>query len=299
MPPVTPPKPTWFQSFVRLVTFGIVDLRPKVSTVQKNRSASPAQTAPKAKDGKQREIKRKERGTFPVTAPTNTRLFIGNLAYSVTSEDLQSLFSTHGSVVEAVVVTQSGSTRSKGFGFVEMGSIEEAVAAAAALHDHELQGRKLIVSGAKDEDSSRSGRDGQTSGKRETRTAHREERKEDSRGGNGRRERRTRGSRSRGGEEEGDSASRRVRPPSIEVVESPSLEVSNVNAKAEDVDIDGLFEGIGTIVTRSDLGVSENAETRKYRIDLADVTEAQKAVELLDSKHFMGLRISVRGAKAE
>ena len=78
-----------------------------------------------------------------------TRLYVGNLSYDVTEEELQQLFSDAGSAATAELVINSRTGKSKGYGFVTMGSIEEAQTAVARFHDHELKGRKMIVSGAK------------------------------------------------------------------------------------------------------------------------------------------------------
>jgi RNA recognition motif-containing protein len=77
------------------------------------------------------------------------KLYVGNLTYSVTEDKLQELFSQHGSVVSARVITDKFSGRSKGFGFVEMGSDEEAEKATAALNGTEFEGRTIVVSEAR------------------------------------------------------------------------------------------------------------------------------------------------------
>ncbi|MGE3180564.1 MAG: RNA recognition motif domain-containing protein [Phycisphaerae bacterium] len=81
------------------------------------------------------------------------KLYVGNLSYSVTDSDLQGLFSEHGSVQSAQVVTDRDTGRSKGFGFVEMGSSEEAQAAIAAMNGVEHEGRALTVNEAKPRES--------------------------------------------------------------------------------------------------------------------------------------------------
>ncbi len=78
-----------------------------------------------------------------------TRLYVGNLAYSVRDAELQQMFAAHGSVVSAQVIMDRATNRSKGFGFVEMGSDAEAQAAIAALHGKENGGRTLTVNEAK------------------------------------------------------------------------------------------------------------------------------------------------------
>lgn len=80
---------------------------------------------------------------------TNPRLYIGNLSYDATENDLQEVFNGVGRVNSVEIVTNSRTQRSKGYGFVEMGSIEEAKRAVETLHDQEFMGRKLVVSGAK------------------------------------------------------------------------------------------------------------------------------------------------------
>lgn len=77
------------------------------------------------------------------------KLYVGNLSYSVAEEKLQELFSRHGTVVSARIITDKFSGRSKGFGFVEMGSDEEAERAAAALNGAEFEGRAIVVSEAR------------------------------------------------------------------------------------------------------------------------------------------------------
>ena len=76
-------------------------------------------------------------------------LYCGNLPYSVRSSDLEQLFSEHGEVVSAQVIEDRETGRSKGFGFVEMGSEDAASAAIEALDGTEHDGRALRVNEAK------------------------------------------------------------------------------------------------------------------------------------------------------
>ena len=78
-----------------------------------------------------------------------SKLYVGNLSYNTTSSDLEQLFSQHGTVQSAEVISDRDSGRSKGFGFVQMGSDEEAQAAIAALNGQEQDGRTLTVNEAK------------------------------------------------------------------------------------------------------------------------------------------------------
>jgi RNA recognition motif-containing protein len=77
------------------------------------------------------------------------KLYIGNLGYDVSSSDLEQLLSQHGTVLSAEVISDRHTGQSKGFGFVEMNSHEEAQAAIAALNDQEHGGRTLTVNEAK------------------------------------------------------------------------------------------------------------------------------------------------------
>ena len=78
-----------------------------------------------------------------------SKLYVGNLSYGTTSSDLQQLFGQHGTVQSAEVIQDRDTGRSKGFGFVEMGSGEEAQAAIAALNGQQHDGRALTVNEAK------------------------------------------------------------------------------------------------------------------------------------------------------
>lgn len=77
------------------------------------------------------------------------KLYVGNLGYDVTDSDLQQLFAEHGTVDSASVINDRDTGRSKGFGFVEMSSDEEAEAAIAALDGKEHGGRAIKVNEAK------------------------------------------------------------------------------------------------------------------------------------------------------
>jgi RNA recognition motif-containing protein len=77
------------------------------------------------------------------------KLYVGNLAFSVTNADLEDLFAPFGEVRSAQVVEDRQTGRSRGFGFVEMTSDADALAAIDALHDQEHGGRRLTVNEAK------------------------------------------------------------------------------------------------------------------------------------------------------
>ena len=77
------------------------------------------------------------------------KLYVGNLSYNVDSSQLEQLFGQHGQVVSAQVINDRDTGRSKGFGFVEMSSDEEAQAAIAALNGQQHGGRALTVNEAR------------------------------------------------------------------------------------------------------------------------------------------------------
>ncbi|MEI6147538.1 MAG: RNA-binding protein [bacterium] len=77
------------------------------------------------------------------------KLYVGNLSFSVTNDGLAQIFSAHGTVESAEVIIDRMTGRAKGFGFVEMGSDQEAQSAIAALNGQELEGRALVVNEAR------------------------------------------------------------------------------------------------------------------------------------------------------
>ena len=79
----------------------------------------------------------------------SNKLYVGGLPYSVTEDSLEELFSAHGTVESAKVITDRMTGRSRGFGFVEMSSQEEAQAAIDKLNGSDLEGRSLTVNEAK------------------------------------------------------------------------------------------------------------------------------------------------------
>jgi len=80
---------------------------------------------------------------------SESKLFVGNLAWGVTSEDLGAFFSEVGEVTSSNVITDRQTGRSRGFGFVEMASADLAQKAVDELNEKELQGRAIVVNIAK------------------------------------------------------------------------------------------------------------------------------------------------------
>jgi RNA recognition motif-containing protein len=139
-PPQTPPaKLTFWQ---KLVSF----FRPKPSPATTN-GTKHTSTNGNGSPAPQREAR-------PVRKPeavevTSPKLYIGNLSYEATENDLFELFKGVGAVRSAEIVTRKYDEKSKGFGFVTMTTVDEAKRAVTELHDKEFMGRKLVVSGAK------------------------------------------------------------------------------------------------------------------------------------------------------
>ena len=88
------------------------------------------------------------------------KLYVGNLTYETTASDLETLFGQFGTVQSAQVIADRDTGRSKGFGFVEMGSDQEAQAAIAGLSGKEVHGRSLTVNEAKPREDRGGGRGG-------------------------------------------------------------------------------------------------------------------------------------------
>ena len=90
----------------------------------------------------------------------SSKIFVANFPFSTTSEELSDLFGQHGDVVSAKVATDRETDRSRGFGFVEMGSPEAAATAIQQLNGFDLGGRPLAVRIAEDRQGAGGGRGG-------------------------------------------------------------------------------------------------------------------------------------------
>ena len=78
-----------------------------------------------------------------------SRLYVGGLPYATTEDELEELFAAHGSIESVRIITDRMTGRSKGFGFVEMSTTEEAEAAVENLNNTDLEGRTLVVNEAR------------------------------------------------------------------------------------------------------------------------------------------------------
>jgi cold-inducible RNA-binding protein len=87
----------------------------------------------------------------------STKLYVGNISFNTSNQDLIDLFSSSGTVTSANIIEDRETGRSRGFGFVEMSSSDEANAAIAALNGKEVDGRALKVNEAKPQSNDRGG----------------------------------------------------------------------------------------------------------------------------------------------
>lgn len=141
--PAKAPKVGFFKKLLGLIGLGKSKPAKKPfpkSDRSENRSGSVKERGP----SKPRTSRKPER--VEVTSP---RLYLGNLSFDATESDLFELFSGIGQVQNVELVANRETHRSKGFGFIQMTTLEEAKRAVEELHDKEYMGRKLVVSGAK------------------------------------------------------------------------------------------------------------------------------------------------------
>ncbi|HMO64547.1 MAG TPA: RNA-binding protein [Verrucomicrobiota bacterium] len=97
----------------------------------------------------------------------NNKLYVGNLSFDMTENDLQDAFAAHGTVVEANLMVDRMTGRARGFGFVTMSSNEEAQKAITALHGSSVGGRALTVNVAKPREARPGGGGGGGGGRRD------------------------------------------------------------------------------------------------------------------------------------
>ena len=114
-------------------------------------SGKKKQTSPERSEQLRTQPERRRIGPPERVEVTSPRLYVGNLSYDATESDLTELFNGIGQVQNAEIVTHPATYRSKGFGFVTMLTVDEAVRAVTILHDKNFMGRKLVVNGSKSE----------------------------------------------------------------------------------------------------------------------------------------------------
>ena len=87
----------------------------------------------------------------------SAKLYVGRLPYSTTEEELKTIFGAHGTVTSAQIIMDRDTGRSKGFGFVEMETAEQAEAAIKSLDNSEIEGRSIMVNMARPKEDRPSG----------------------------------------------------------------------------------------------------------------------------------------------
>lgn len=123
--------------------------KPSQEPKSNTRNARTSDEAPKQRrDKKPARNSNKKRGGDPSTV-ASSRVYVGNLSYDVTEQDLKELFKGIGTVRSVEIVYNRNTHRSKGYGFVEMIHKDDAMRCVEVLHDQPFMGREMIVSGAK------------------------------------------------------------------------------------------------------------------------------------------------------
>lgn len=151
---------TWWQKLLKLVGLYKQPSRPprKSETTRtqgepkaaksNTRNARSGETSTRGGESKGKRGSDRPRGGDPSTVES-TRVYVGNLSYDVTEQDLQELFKGVGPVRSVEIVYNRTTHRSKGYGFVQMLNMDDAIRTVEVLHDQPFMGRKLTVSGAK------------------------------------------------------------------------------------------------------------------------------------------------------
>ena len=142
-------KPSLWERICNWLGFGNKRPRPpqRVSkTGAQNRTKSTPKKQPRGRE--RQNNKPRNAGPPEKVAVTSSRLYVGNISYDTTGDELETLFEKVGDVVKAEIVYHRRSNRSKGYAFVEMTDANDARKAAETLHDHDFMGRKIIVNGA-------------------------------------------------------------------------------------------------------------------------------------------------------
>lgn len=238
-------------------------------------------------EGRERSTDRPARAKRPVekVEVTSGRLYVGNLDYEVTGEDLEELFKQAGTVTKAEIVMHSRSGRSKGFAFVEMDSVEAAKAAVEKLHDFEYKGRKMLVCGAKSDGQREEGGDEAPRGERRERREDDRPRRERERGP--REERGGRGARGRAEfDDEEREAPRKPKAPVGQATGSKLL-IGNLAADTTAMDVIEGIEGVAELVGAG------SVENGALAVEFSSQEQAQRALEVLNGKNFMGQPLAV------
>lgn len=139
-----PKKASLWQKFL-----GLFARKPAKASGSSSRPEQGRQQNDSRPQGDRRDGDRRRSGPPEKIEVTSPRLYVGNLSYDAAESDLSNLFNGVGQVQSAEIVTHRETYRSKGFGFVTMLTVDEAIRAVATLHDKDFMGRRLVVTGSR------------------------------------------------------------------------------------------------------------------------------------------------------
>lgn len=263
-----------------ILTFGLLGGSSKPAPESKPKSAS--------RDGGRDRQPSGNQGSPQEAEVTSARLYVGNLDYETTGQDLEQYFSKVGTVKSAEIVMNRHTQKSKGFAFVEMDNIDAARKAVDSCHNAEFMGRRMLVSGAKSpgandgdrgDGGDRSGRQSQRSGSernRSQRDGRRDDRRSETR-------------------EEPRRPKKTEEPVNIT---SSRLRLDNLDFEVGETELEDLFRGIGVVVSTEVAADPDTHQSKGYGfVEMSHIDEAQRAVEILNNKDFMGRRLAISGAE--
>jgi RNA recognition motif-containing protein len=204
---------------------------------------------------------RREKRNYPVETP---RLYLGNLSYDADESALEELFKGVGTVRSVEIVYNRHTHRSKGFGFIEMQSVDEAKRAVEELHDKQFMGRNLVVNGANNKP-------------KEDRPP---------------RERKPRERTPRENKPTRERGEKRNRPTS-----KSRLHVDNLSYDVDESSLEELFKGVGN-VRRVEIVYSQQTHRSKGFgfVEMQKTEDLKRAIEVLHDQPFMGRKLVVTEA---
>ena len=149
-----PVKMNWFQKLLAKLGLYTPPVAQKSSGGRQqsqggNKQSKAGNNNASQKPAAKKSAKKKAPRQAPPQKVDSSRLYVGNLSYDVTEQDLMELFKGFGHVKTAEVVYNKRTQRSKGFAFVQMGTIDDAKKAVETLHEQPFMGRNMIVNGAR------------------------------------------------------------------------------------------------------------------------------------------------------
>ncbi|WP_193213185.1 RNA recognition motif domain-containing protein [Luteolibacter marinus] len=151
----TPPPLTWWQKLLKAIGLYKEPVRPPRPERQQRvrfEEGPPREVKTKTRDARSEGSDTPKRRSPERSEVASARIYLGNLSYDASEEDLKELFKGVGTVRNVEIVYNRRTHRSKGYGFVDMLNVDDAKRSVEILHDQFFMGRKLVVSGAKTKD---------------------------------------------------------------------------------------------------------------------------------------------------